>query len=165
MPDDPGTGEKVNRFLRLVAANDEGGFEFLKLWHQICHTTDDVIDENKWDAESLLEVFMLASTVYSTPFYRQNSARLQLPCLTATGVYQLSVKWEKPNEPLWHRIWADVLRHSGNDVMFAVALICGGYDHLMKICGPLYASCFVYHRDRYSTPWEEARLTNIQPSQ
>lgn len=151
MPDDPGTGEKVNRFLRLVAANDEGGFEFLKLWHEYCHLVDDIIDDGLWDAETLLRCLMLGCTVYSHPFYQRNRSSLQMPALVATSIYGDSVAWEK-DPALWKRQWCEVLRHAGNDVFFAVAMVCGGWEHLRKISKPLFASCYVYHADRYGVP-------------
>jgi len=140
-------------FFSKVSNGDRLAADFLCRFMAYCHGVDDVIDESKWDAETLLALLVQASEVYSHEFYRMHVGRLQTPILTATSVYADSIKWEK-DPALWKREWAEVTRHAGNEVILAVALICGGFAHLRDVSAPLYATCFVYHKDRYGTPTE-----------
>ena len=158
MTDHGKSSDAVSGFLKLAANGDELAWDWLKLFHLYCHETDDVIDNETWDAESLCRVFILACKCYSHDFYRFNVHRLQLPCLLATSTYADSVKWEKSDQPLWKRIWSDVTRHSGNGPILAVSMITGGWAHLRSVEAPLLASCYCYHRERYSTPWEKEAI-------
>lgn len=138
-------------FFNRVANGNQVGLDWLCLWHDYNHDVDDVIDENRWDGQSLLTVFMCACTVYSHPFYRQHLHQLQTPVMLATSMYADSVKWERDPQ-LWKRQWADVMRHAGNEVICAVAIICGGYEHMRQIAGPMLAMCYIHHKDKYGVP-------------
>lgn len=150
-PFDPGVNDQVTDFLVLIANRDPSAGEFMNLWHQYCHRVDDCIDENLWDAERLLALFMLACEVYSSPFYVRHCASLRMPALIATSVYADSINFERSPE-LWKRQWAEVMRHAGNDMAYAVAMITGGWKHLRKIGRPLWAASYIYRADRYGVP-------------
>ena len=72
-----------------------------------------------------------------------------------------SVTWERSPE-LFKRQWADVMRHSENLVIFSVAILCGGYEHLMELSNPWRAMLYVCHKDKY--PTEAKELYERQPS-
>lgn len=151
MKADTGTSEQVNDFLRFAANGDAVASDWLTLWHRYNHAVDDVIDNATWDFESLLALFVTACMCYSHPFYALNRLALQMPVLLATRTYGDSVKWER-DPALWKRQFAEVTRHAGNDVICAVAMLTGGWEHLTKVSAPLLASCFVYHADLYGRP-------------
>lgn len=137
--------------MNVIACGNVEARSVLESWWEFCHAVDDVIDEQQWNADSILNAFALGLGFYSHPFYRRYALVLQMPVLLATNFYADSVVWEK--EPvLWKRQWADVLRHAGNELIVAVAIIVGGFDHAQKISRALLASCYVYHADKYGTP-------------
>lgn len=138
---------QIAEFLRFAANGNGAGAEWLHLWHRYNHAVDDVIDENLWDAETLLRLLVQACECYSHHFYVAHLDQLQTPALLATRTYGDSVDWEKG--ALWKRHFAEVMRHAGNEVICAVALICGGFEHLTKVSAPLMASCAIYHADKY----------------
>lgn len=139
------SGTKVSNFFRMAAKGNDDAADFLDVWNRFNHDIDDIIDENLWDAEHLLSVFMLACTVYSHSFYRKHVESLQSPVILATTIYADSVKWEK-DPAAWKRQRADVMRHSGIDVVLAVAMICGGWEHLRAVSAPLQAACYIMHK-------------------
>jgi hypothetical protein len=142
-----------------IANGDAAAENFLWLWGCYLRAVDDVIDENKWDPESILDVLILANSFYSHPFYVQNCRTLQLVVMMATNWWADSVKWEKAPEQ-WKKDWADVLRHSGNEVIIAVAIICGGWTHGRKFSAPLLGMCYVYHADKHGVPGNPERALN-----
>lgn len=144
--------ERVPDFFTMVARGDHDAERFLALWGAYCHDVDDVIDENLWDAEHIVSVLALAVTFYSDPYYVRNVALLRMPVLMATAVFADSCIWEQKEQPLWKRQFADVMRHSGNEVINCVAFIQGGYDHMQQVSLPLMATCYIYHKDKYGLP-------------
>jgi len=135
----------------IIANGVAGAEDFLRLWGCYLRAVDDVCDEQKWEPENILRVLMMACQFYSHPFYVRHVAKLQMPVLIATNLWTDSVRWEKEPEP-WKRQWADVLRHSGNEVILAVAMICGGWEGMRRISAPLMAMCYVYHADKHGVP-------------
>lgn len=140
----------VDDFLRHAANGNPAGAEFLALWHRLNHEVDDVVDEGKWDSDSILEVLMLACMVYSSAFYRQHAERLSAVVLVATNTWLDSCKWEK-DPALWKRRFAEVMRHAGNDVVYTVAMITGGWEHLRKISAPTMAASYIHQKDKHGS--------------
>ena len=138
-------------FLRTVTNGDPEAYDFLLRWGKFHRKVDDVIDCNLWDAEHVLEAFVEGCKFYSHPFYQKNMSVLQMPILMATNFCAVSVKWEREKE-LWKRQWADVLRHSGLQVVESVAMICGGWELVTKTTAPYLAAMYVDHKDRHGVP-------------
>ena len=95
------------------------------------HLIDDIIDEPK-DSERTLQAFALANIIYSNPFYQQNCVALSVVEALINNDYADSVAWEK-SEVDWQKKHADVLRHSGYHMFFAVVLLLAGRDKLREI--------------------------------
>lgn len=139
-----------------IANGNEQAESFLWTWGCYLRAVDDVIDEGKWEPEEILRVMMLACTFYSHPFYVAHSNQLQMPVIVATNFWLDSIKWEKEAE-LWKRQWADVMRHSGNEVILAVAMIAGGWEGIREFSAPLMAMCYCYHADKHGVPDNPSR--------
>jgi hypothetical protein len=133
---------ETRRFYRSACGGNEEAVEFLSIWNDYTHQVDDVIDNDDWSPESLLECFYAACRVYSHPFYRRNSVQLQIPAVLATNSYADSVKWEKAREQ-WKRDWASVIRH-GSEMTFAVFALCGGCDSLRQYSRAYLAVCYTH---------------------
>lgn len=149
--DDHKSNEELRRWFTHIANGNPSGGAWLSLYHDWCHEVDDVIDLPDWSPETLLKVLVRACEVYSHPFYVKNCKHLQGVCILATAEYSDSINWERAPE-LFKRQWAEVMRHAGNHVIYTVALLCGGYEHLLNFSGPWRAMCYVYHKDKYGTP-------------
>jgi len=138
-------------FAQTISRGDPLAASFIEAFGRYQRLVDDIIDNGTWDKESLGRALMMACLFYSHPFYQANITMLQMPMLLATNWYADSVDWEKQPE-LWKRQWADLLRHSGNDVIMAVALIKGGWQGARELSRPLLATCYMYHKDKYGVP-------------
>jgi len=107
--------------------------EFLTGWHIYCHLIDDIVDgDTPFTNERFLEVLMLANKVYSLPFYRTYAPMLSSVVAMVTNTYADSVEWEKSDEEYKRKV-ADVIRQCGNEMIYAVANICGGHTLMRKI--------------------------------
>jgi hypothetical protein len=138
-------------FLNTVCAGNAEAVDFLTRWGKYLRLVDNVIDENLWDEEHLVEVFCAGCEFYSLPFYQKNKAALQMPILLATNYFSVSAKWEHSDE-LWKRQWADVLRHADGYVISAVTMLCGGWDLMASTTSPFMAACYIDHKDRHGVP-------------
>lgn len=137
--------------METAANGNVAAQEFLVLWNLYCHAIDDLIDAaERPAAERVLAVFAQAATLYSHPFYRQHTPSLLAVVLLVTSTYADSVKMEAL--PGWPSRVADVLRFCGNDMVCAVALITGGYDHMRRISGQLRAVSQYEHHDTEGSP-------------
>lgn len=124
------------KFYRLISREDNEAFAFLLLWHEYCHLWDDLVDLFMPSPELMMRTAALAIDVYSSPFYQKHTDELKGVAKAITCAYLVSVGWEKDDDK-WKRQCADVLRHSGNDMVYAVADIVGGWDWRMEVAGVL----------------------------
>lgn len=128
------------RILR-VCAGDREAFDFLCVWARYCHEVDDIIDGDRRDVADILSTFALAPMVYSHPFYLRHLPALRQVVLLVANMFAESVEWEKSMVP-WRREFAGVYRHAGNEMVIAVAQLCGGYDHARMISGEQREICY-----------------------
>lgn len=96
------------------------------------HMIDDIIDEPIKDPELILKAQSLANEIYSNIFYQQNTAMLSMVEALINNDYADSVLWEK-SVSSWQQSHADVLRHSGYHMFFAVVILLAGRDKLREI--------------------------------
>lgn len=99
----------------------------LAKWSAVLRAVDDIVDNQTYDADKILTALALNIEFCSDLFYRKHSHRLQIPALVATGIWEVSGKWEHENE-LWKKQWADVLRHADVIFMGAMCVICQGWE-------------------------------------
>ena len=121
-------------------------------WRDYCHLIDDLADGHALP-EQAVRMGALAVTLYSLPFYRRHADRLQVVVLLVTNAFADSLELEQRPEPYARRL-ASVMRHAGGDLVRAVALICGGYDHLRRISPRLH---LLGLRDQHYTEGEEGK--------
>ena len=82
--------------------------------------------------EKFLACLAHAIEVYAHPFFAANAQALRLVAGTITNAYADSVAWEQ--DPAgWRFKVADVLRFAGVEMTMAVALRCGGFEHLRRV--------------------------------
>lgn len=102
----------------------------------MCHKIDDVIDEKKTDPDYILELTQLQANVYGSEFYRKYYHYLVLIDALVNNDYNDSCLWEE-SDVEWKRNHADVLRHAGHHMLFAVILLISKREMLRKI-SPLF---------------------------
>jgi hypothetical protein len=129
-----------------ICCGDAQAAEFLMLWAEYCHAIDDLVDGANTASEHIIRTSGLLPLMLCThPFFLRSPAisiELRRVWLLVANTYADSVLWEKTGEEEWQRAHADVLRHCGNDMVFAVAQICGGYDHARTISREQRAICY-----------------------
>jgi hypothetical protein len=130
--------------LRRCCCGNAEAMEWLRGWNLYVHRIDDIIDGDADSPEAVLNTFAQAVTLYSHPFYVKHMASLRVLALTITNAYADSVEWEKSKEK-WQREWSDHHRHCGAEMVLAVAMICGGYEHSRAISLELRTVCFLEH--------------------
>lgn len=110
---------------------------FCDLWMLYCHSIDDLLDTRfdgrpTMDTEEILKIPIYALLLYNSPFYMAHREALCPVVFLVTNAYGDTVKFEG-SAGRHTRAIADVIRCCGNEMFFAVALICGGYDHMRKL--------------------------------
>lgn len=130
----------------LASNGNSQALLFMVLWHEYLHEIDDLIDNHITDAQKFLRCLASANRVYSTDFYRANAPALGMIVQTVTNTYADSVLWEKEDVE-WKRQWADVTRHCGLEMIFAVANLTGGYDLMRSISLQLKEYAYICHHN------------------
>lgn len=141
-------------YLERVCCGNVEAMEFVRMWARYAHEVDDIIDGDRVEAEEILSTFALAILLYSHPFYLRNMVHLRAVLLNITSMYADTVQWER-GDVGWKAVVADALRCCGNEVTFAVAMICGGYDHVRTISAKHRELCW---RNQHAP--EEKRFTD-----
>lgn len=136
---------------RTFLGNTEA-MDFMRLWSEYVHAVDDIEDEST-TSEFRLRTFAMAIEVYTHPFFLRNLEALKQVAINATNAYADVVEGEK-SEVKWAREFADVYRHFGQEMVFAVAGICArlrglnAYDHIRTISAEWRANAYHQHHDK-----------------
>lgn len=134
--------------LMRVCRGDREAMDFLsQWWAPYVHGIDDIIDGDRCGPEDVLREFARAAGLFSHPFYLRNLQGLRQVVLNVTNGYADSVAWEK-SPVAWQREWADHHRHVGMEMVIAVAMICGGFEHARSISLEQRAICYAEHHGR-----------------
>lgn len=127
---------QANERLSRICCGDAQAMDFLCQWAKYCHAIDDIIDGDNRSPEHVINTSgAMPVLLFTHPFFVRNPAitvALRQVVLLVANTYADSVAWEK-SPLLWQREHADVLRHCGNEMVFAVAQLCGGYEHARTI--------------------------------
>lgn len=101
--------------------------------------------------ERLLRVLLQAAELYSLPFWRRHGDRLGPVVALVTNAYADSVAWERSATPEL-RTMADSLRFAGNEMVLAVAGLCGGAEAMRAASPWLRAMSWRSHHDATGQP-------------
>lgn len=138
-----------------IACGNKDAEMFLYHWTVFAHGIDDIIDDYRdgkpVSAEHFIGVMGQSCVAYTLPFYQVHSARLQPVVMAVTNMYADSVKWERSDDPKLRKI-ADGIRSCGNELLCAVALICGGYNHMRSISSRLRERSYKQQHDEQGNP-------------
>lgn len=135
-----------------VCLGNSDALRFIFHWNMFIHGIDDLIDDPvRPKPEDVIAVFAQANILYTQPFYQAHAVKLQMVVMLVTNAYADSVLWENEKR-IGLGAMADVLRFAGNEMMFAVALIVGGYQHMRKISVKLRENSWESHHDETGKP-------------
>lgn len=95
------------------------------------HLIDDVVDEPK-DIRRTTEAFSLARMIWSSPLYLKWKTALDVVDELANDAYECSEIWKDSTEE-WKRVHADVLRHQGYNIFFAIIYLECGRNALKEV--------------------------------
>jgi hypothetical protein len=118
--------------------------DFIINWSRYCHEIDDLIDGREKCPEKFLDALALANLIYSSDFYQANLRELAITALAVTNAYADSLAWAADGME-WKRKWADTLRFAGNEMVLAVACICGGYERMRAVSLQLREDSWAAH--------------------
>jgi hypothetical protein len=126
-----------------AACQQPDAISYLVQWHHYCHELDDLVDEpaDERSLPLLLNSQARACSLYSAPFFVLHVQFLRPLVLLIASTWGDSVAFEHGPDP-GLKTYADSLRLCGNEMVCAVALLCGGYTHLRQISPRLRAAAW-----------------------
>lgn len=132
--------------LQRACLNDAAAMSFLTQWSAYVHGIDDLIDEPNLTNEFKIGLFIQALELYNHPFYLQHRLTLNPLIRSITNMYADSVAWEKSPDA-WKKTFSDWARHSGAEMVLAIAGIVGGYPHMRRISLELRTVNYAEHHN------------------
>ena len=135
---------------RYIACNNEEAIAFLVLWNDLLESADDVVDENT-TTEFKISTYELFNRVYSHPYYLKHLREFTLLVSLINNAYADSEEAMKSNLP-WKKELGDVLRHSSGEMIRAVALLEGGWQHLRSMSMKFWEACYYQHHSAEGKP-------------
>jgi hypothetical protein len=121
--------------------------EFTIAYKAYIHDIDDLVDEKERpSAEKVIATFAKASAVFSLPFWRQHSPALIVLEQVINNCYADSVEWETAAFS-WKRNDANVLRHVGIEMFFAVLLLTVGRAKTREFSSKFREQCHLLQTD------------------
>lgn len=136
--------------VQQACLNNPEAIDFLTRWSNYVHSIDD-IEDTAATSEFRLKAFIQAMEIYTHPFFLKHGAALKQIVYNATSLYADSLECEKSAVDWHQRLW-DWARHSGVEMVLAVACIIGGYDHMRSISMEFRKLCYFEHHDEKGQP-------------
>jgi len=125
------TSLELKAFYQKFEAEKPDVIEWCKLYNIFVHQLDDVIDEPK-DVERTCRVFSCARRLWTHPVYLKWRHVLDVVDELANSAYLDAEVWKTSPEE-WKRHHADVLRHQGYNVFYAIVYLEFGRPTLREI--------------------------------
>ena len=95
------------------------------------HAIDDLVDENT-TAEFKIRLLIAGQELYSHVYFARHAHWLNAIIRNCASTYADSVAWEHSADPA-KQAHAEVWRHCGLELLFAVADLCGGWEHRRNV--------------------------------
>lgn len=141
-------------FLRWANGSEEAA-RFLHSFSYIVRVADDIVDGDSQDPQGDMGrlLYQLMVTAGGDPFFRRNVASLIPVIANAFGMWVKSGEWQH-DENRKTRMFGFVYREGVEHVAHAVALLTGGYDHMLKVMEEMHTES---HRSSSETfeDWEK----------
>lgn len=114
--------KKLLHEINCLFSSKPEALAFTNLYCQYCHAIDDIIDEEyppKGKSKFIIDAFELAERLFSSHYFISNYYWLKPVIAIVRNDYSNACLWEEESED-WKKLHADVLRHSGYNVFFAI---------------------------------------------
>lgn len=131
------TIELLNLYEEIAFGNKDA-LDFVKLWSIYCHMFDDIVDED-FNVVNLIETNNELIKILTCKFFTDYSSLLLPQIYLAAESYQASETTKKDN------FLGVYLSHEGNNMLRLVALITGGFNHLVKMSEKIRSLTYVEH--------------------
>lgn len=132
----PPEGRRIFRLYLEAAGAQPDAFWFLAAFHGWAHLIDDLVDEPNRDPLQVVDVAMKANVLFSSAFYRAHTPALSVATALVADAYRASVRAERLGGSAARL--ADTIRLAGNQMVLAVAMIVGGWEHMQAISERLW---------------------------
>lgn len=116
----------IEELYEFIAKGDLEALKFIKLWSTYAHRFDDLIDE-EFNVAELIKTNNELTGLLTCKFFQTYTPTLLPQLYLAAEAYQASETVEKDT------MTGICLSHEGNNMLRTVALICGGFDHLLSV--------------------------------
>lgn len=113
---------------------------FLYAFHAWAHLIDDLVDEPDMDRLATVDVGMKANVMFSSPFYQAHAHVLSVTTAVIADAYAWSVRCERKGGDIAKL--AESLRLAGNQMILAIAMIMGGWEHMQRVSAKLWPLVF-----------------------
>lgn len=117
-----------------VCAGDVNALEFCRHFVAWCHLIDDVADgELKAGLEAYVWLNLRMMEIFSAnPFWQKHRGQLMPVIIASVRAWLDSEEWKR-RDGLREQIVAEVIKSQYQDVIWQVAYLCGGWEHLQKV--------------------------------
>lgn len=122
------------KVLAMVCKDNQAAMVFCEAFVQWVHWIDDLVDKDKlWLPRDVVTVNLNAALAFSdNAFFQQHKPQLMPLIIQAFRAYGDSNYFEKRQEVRDRRA-ADILKSTYHEVVWHVAYICGGWEHLTEV--------------------------------
>lgn len=122
------------RFAEEVCKGDKSATQFCLIFVQWCHWIDDLIDKDKlWLPQDTVRINLEALLLFSeNEFFQRHKVKLMPMIISSFAAFADSNKWEK-REKVQDRRAADILKSYYHEVVWQVAYLCGGWEHMRAV--------------------------------
>lgn len=140
----------IEEIVKTAANGDAEAHAFLVAWLRWIHLIDDITDGDVPARQTVL-VGRWSCDLFCCPFFQRYHTSL-LPLIQLMScTFEDSLDLESSPYP-HERTIADVIRHTGGDMIRLVAFITGGYELMRTVSVPLRRVCYADHHNSDGTP-------------
>lgn len=136
--------EQLEAFYRETCQGREDAYAFICAWQTFCSAVDDLNDGDIKGVDALSRTFFVSIQTLTSNFWQQHGRDLYLLSALITNDYIDSHNCDVK--------FRDFLRSNGNQMLMAVAFICGGFDHLRKMSLKIREISYREHHDDRGNP-------------
>ena len=133
-------GQQLLSIYREASLGDVDAFAFILAFHGWAHLIDDLVDEPQRDRLEVVDVAMKANVLFSSPFYQAHAHVLSVVTCVIADSYGLSVRCEREGGDKAKLV--DAFRLAGNQLVIAVAMLKGGWEHAQRVSAQLWPVVF-----------------------
>jgi len=141
----------LDEIYKDACCGNEEAYKFICLWNKHCHRVDDFVD-NSETRRAINDILWQQFELCHNLFWKQNEVALIVTTAIVINDYADSIIMTDNEDCKWQKDWGNYLRFSGNQMILAVALICGGYIKMRSVSMKLREWAYNAHHDNEGNP-------------